>query len=360
MKKNNEIFICYRRVGGKDVARLVRSDLERKGFSVFLDVDDLRSGPFNTALYRRIDSCSDVVAILTQGSLDRCHEEGDWMRQEIARALRVGTNIVPVMAHGFQWPSQPLPPDVEGIRIWNGVPLSHDFFDASMTRVVGMLKAQPGGIVSKLLNQFKVGVRRQNAGGLSQEELDSLFIQAVQHRDRLEAIEANEIMERITRDYPNYLHKGWECSPAEILAQEMPDYRRSILLVVGCSPIAQIHDGTQANWLKEEINSRGRKQKREVAYVVSDRGLAEDTLYQKCAQIAIGGPVANSLTAKLRDRLKTDVVISEKGALIQQDIGGAARQVCLWGTTSEQTANAVKLFVTSGLLERFLKMIWSR
>jgi hypothetical protein len=49
---------------------------------MFLDVDDLRSGPFNTALFRRIDSASDILVILTPTCLERCRTEGDWMRQE--------------------------------------------------------------------------------------------------------------------------------------------------------------------------------------------------------------------------------------------------------------------------------------
>ena len=52
------IFISYRRDSGSDLARSIRSELERRGDSVFLDVEDLRSSPFNTALLREIESCS--------------------------------------------------------------------------------------------------------------------------------------------------------------------------------------------------------------------------------------------------------------------------------------------------------------
>ena len=37
-----DVFISYRRVGGKDKARSLKSELERRGYRVFLDFDDLK------------------------------------------------------------------------------------------------------------------------------------------------------------------------------------------------------------------------------------------------------------------------------------------------------------------------------
>ncbi len=80
------------------MARLVRDSLQRRGYRVFMDVEDLRSGPFNTALFNEIDSAADIVVILTRGSLDRCRTEGDWLRLEVAHAIQRKGNVVPVMA----------------------------------------------------------------------------------------------------------------------------------------------------------------------------------------------------------------------------------------------------------------------
>ena len=46
-----QIFISYRRDGGDMLAQLLFDRLTHLGFSVFYDVESLRSGKFNEALY---------------------------------------------------------------------------------------------------------------------------------------------------------------------------------------------------------------------------------------------------------------------------------------------------------------------
>ncbi len=42
MEKEYDIFISYRRVGGKDNARLLKAELQSRNLKVFLDFDELR------------------------------------------------------------------------------------------------------------------------------------------------------------------------------------------------------------------------------------------------------------------------------------------------------------------------------
>ena len=73
MKYNSkyDIFISYRRDGGEYTARILCDRLQDMGYRVFFDVESLRSGEFNTRLYNAIDSCKDVLVILSPGALDR-------------------------------------------------------------------------------------------------------------------------------------------------------------------------------------------------------------------------------------------------------------------------------------------------
>ena len=50
-----------------------------------------------------IDECNDVLVILPPNSLERCVNEDDWMRLEVAYAIRQGKNIIPIMMKGFEW-----------------------------------------------------------------------------------------------------------------------------------------------------------------------------------------------------------------------------------------------------------------
>lgn len=142
MSEHGRIFISYRRDTGSSLARLVEQELRRRRYPVFLDVEDLQSGPFNTALLTEIEKAPDVVVILTAGCLERCKNNGDWVRQEIAHAIDCGTNIVPFMNTGFTFPEEGLPADIEKLGLFNGVQFSHNEFSSSMNRLVKMLKAK--------------------------------------------------------------------------------------------------------------------------------------------------------------------------------------------------------------------------
>ena len=81
-----DVFISYRRDGGDMTAMYIYQALKERGYNVFYDLEVLRAGKFNEALLQAIDSCKDFVLILSPRALDRCVEEGDWVRQEIAEA----------------------------------------------------------------------------------------------------------------------------------------------------------------------------------------------------------------------------------------------------------------------------------
>ena len=117
MADRHDVFISYRRVGGFETARILYDHLCDRGYSVFFDIETLRNGRFNTALYGKIEECTDFLVVLSPGSLDHCADEDDWLRFEIAHALRKEKNIVPVMTRGFEMPGpRSLPEDMPFLR----------------------------------------------------------------------------------------------------------------------------------------------------------------------------------------------------------------------------------------------------
>ncbi|MBR5187568.1 MAG: toll/interleukin-1 receptor domain-containing protein, partial [Clostridia bacterium] len=73
--KKSSIFISYRREGGEFTAKILNDRLTSLGYSVFFDLETLRSGDFNTDLYQAIDACDDFLIILSPNALDRCQNE---------------------------------------------------------------------------------------------------------------------------------------------------------------------------------------------------------------------------------------------------------------------------------------------
>ena len=133
--KRYDVFISYRREGGEETAKHLRDTLTERGYRVFLDVESLRSGPFNEALYQVIDHSKDFLLILPPDALDRCVNEGDWVRKEIEHAKAANKNIIPIMLKGFSFPED-LPESIDFIRYQNAPPTFEvTFFDAFVDKL---------------------------------------------------------------------------------------------------------------------------------------------------------------------------------------------------------------------------------
>ncbi len=92
-----DIFISYRREGGKEFARLLKSELESyKLFHTFLDFDELKDGKYGQCIMDAIEDSPIFMVILSPHSLDRCADENDWVRKEIEYALEKNRHIIPI------------------------------------------------------------------------------------------------------------------------------------------------------------------------------------------------------------------------------------------------------------------------
>lgn len=132
--KKYDIFISYRR-SSYDTANLVATRLRSAGYSVFFDMETLRSGKFNKQLYEVIDNCNDFVVVLPPSALDRCVSEDDWVRLEVCRAIESNKNIVPIMLNGFMWPN-PMPIGIEELSNYQALTASSiEYFDLAIERL---------------------------------------------------------------------------------------------------------------------------------------------------------------------------------------------------------------------------------
>lgn len=133
-----DAFISYRRDGGFEMARLLYEHLKLVGLNPFFDLEELRSGQFNVKLYSAIEDSSNFLLVLPPKSLDRCQNEGDWLRLEIEHAIAKDKNIIPLMMSGFEWPES-LPQSLSKLRYYNAVKMSREYFDAAISRLFTML-----------------------------------------------------------------------------------------------------------------------------------------------------------------------------------------------------------------------------
>lgn len=96
MKSTYDIFISYRRDGGAQYARILQLMLQQRGYRVFLDYDELKEGIFGKRIKDAIKEAPIFMLILSKGSMERCVDEKDWVREEILFATQENKNFVPV------------------------------------------------------------------------------------------------------------------------------------------------------------------------------------------------------------------------------------------------------------------------
>ena len=95
-----DVFISYRRDRGKYIARTLQQALEKYGLRVFFDMEELTDGKFNEKIYEAIEDSKNVIFLMTEGALDRCVNEGDWIRKELEHTLDCGVKLIPVAPTG--------------------------------------------------------------------------------------------------------------------------------------------------------------------------------------------------------------------------------------------------------------------
>lgn len=133
-------FISYRREAWVD-ARAINSGLKQMSVDTFIDVDNLRQSHFDEQIFRHIDENPNFILIVSPGALDRCNQEDDWVRKEVAYAISKNKNIVPVCIGKAEFPPKcALPQDIESIIKYQSVKVIHDYFDESIERLISYLR----------------------------------------------------------------------------------------------------------------------------------------------------------------------------------------------------------------------------
>jgi hypothetical protein len=131
------IFISYRRGDSEGQARALSLELANYvgEKSVFMDVDSIALGrDFRQSLHESLESCDAVLALIGPNWLDikdatgrrRLDDPDDFVRQEIAVALKRNIPVTPVLLQGTSMPAEErLPDDLKDLAFRNGFELSH-------------------------------------------------------------------------------------------------------------------------------------------------------------------------------------------------------------------------------------------
>lgn len=144
--KDTDIFISYRRVDGRDIARTIQLALGKEGFeNVFFDYTSMREGMFNEQIITAINNCKDFILVLTPQSMLRCSDPNDWVAKELQTAIEAGCKIIPVQVNDpfDAWPAD-FPRKFNFIKQLEFLTLRTDeYFSDSIRRLIGWLDSKP-------------------------------------------------------------------------------------------------------------------------------------------------------------------------------------------------------------------------
>lgn len=148
MTEKYDIFISYRRDGGFETAKHLYDLLTQDGYTISFDTDNLREGDFDATLLSRIDKCTDFILIVDRHTFDRTldpdfNPDEDWLRMELAEALKHGKNIIPVLLTGVKGFPSNLPNDIAGVVTKNGPEYNKYYFDEFYKRLKTFLHSRP-------------------------------------------------------------------------------------------------------------------------------------------------------------------------------------------------------------------------
>ena len=106
MDKKYDIFISYRRVdsegrtSGRDIARTIKLELDRRGYKVLFDNSEIKDNEFEDVILPAIHNSAVFIVVLSKDALLRCSNKKDWVRREIETALNSGCKVIPVSPDG--------------------------------------------------------------------------------------------------------------------------------------------------------------------------------------------------------------------------------------------------------------------
>ena len=145
------LFLCYRRndTGGIVGRMYDRLALEFGGENIFKDLDNIPFGvDFVEHLDREVRKCDAVFVVIGPRWLEAVPEGGsrlddpnDFVRIEIASALRREIPVVPLLVDGAQMPrAEQLPEEIRALSRRNGTVIRHDpDFHNDITRLLSRL-----------------------------------------------------------------------------------------------------------------------------------------------------------------------------------------------------------------------------
>ena len=165
----SKIFISYRRedsaANALSIGQYLEHEFGRK--YVFIDVDMHAGAKFPVVLEERLSECKVMLVLIGPGWLNAKDEQGrrrldladDWVRLEIAHALRRNITVIPVRVNGADLPTRSaLPDDIRGLLFHQAVSVTVSGFRHEMSGLAKDIRSIPGPRIWRRYGAFAAGL----------------------------------------------------------------------------------------------------------------------------------------------------------------------------------------------------------
>jgi TIR domain-containing protein len=149
---SSKIFISYRRDDASGYAGRIYDRLNaRLPNSIFIDVSKIKPGAdFVKTIEEAVGACDTLLVLMGKHWLEgRLDDSNDFVRLEIATALKRNIRVLPVLLRGAVMPtSQELPADIAPLAHRHALEITDDDFDHDIQRLVKII--QPSSRTRKM------------------------------------------------------------------------------------------------------------------------------------------------------------------------------------------------------------------
>lgn len=212
------IFISYRRSdsageSGRLSDELVARFGERR---VFMDVDAIQPGrDFRKAIRENVGACTVLLAMIGPGWLEaqgtgdgrRLDSENDYVRLEIATALRRDIAVVPVLIRGARMPkAEQLPEELRELAYRNSVELTHARWKSDVqvlaAALTPLLEELPGAVTET--GPVDAGMVSPGSARLAADQVADQVASLAAASSAATSLDA-AAMERVSRELATYI-----------------------------------------------------------------------------------------------------------------------------------------------------------
>lgn len=144
------VFISYRRQDSQSAAGRLADSLEQRfgKAQIFRDVETIQPGvDFVDAIEGALSSCSAMLVVIgrrwkgDKGEQNRLLLANDWIRLEIAAALKRGIRVIPVLVEGAAPPEEvDLPDDIKSLARRQALTLADERWDYDVQQLAKALE----------------------------------------------------------------------------------------------------------------------------------------------------------------------------------------------------------------------------